>query len=160
MPASAGMIIDEPGEYEISDMSIKGIAVRGIHDEPDQRSNTVYRLLIDDTRVLFLGHISPELSEDQLEEIGMVDIICIPVGGNGYTLNSEQAVKLVGKIEPKIIIPTHYADKDINYPVPQDELDEFAKNFPGYGTDQSLSKFKVKSAEIGEDTRLIVLDRA
>jgi len=56
-------------------------------DEPDQKNATLYKLLIEDIRVLITGHIFPELSDSELGSIGTVDLLCIPVGGNGYTID-------------------------------------------------------------------------
>jgi L-ascorbate metabolism protein UlaG (beta-lactamase superfamily) len=91
-------------------------------DEEGKNSATIYTLEADGTRVAILGHIYPELSEDQLEEIGMVDIVVVPIGNSGYTLDAVGALKIIKQIEPKVVIPTHFADKDIKYEVPQVEL--------------------------------------
>ena len=54
------------------------------------------------------------LTDQQIEEIGMVDILIVPVGGYGYTLEPKQAVEVVRAIEPKIVIPVHYDDQVLN----------------------------------------------
>jgi L-ascorbate metabolism protein UlaG (beta-lactamase superfamily) len=116
--------VDMPGEYETAGVIIHGIAARAHMDEEGKNYSTIYTLEADNTRVAVLGHIYPELSEDQLEQIGMVDIVVVPIGNSGYTLDAVGALKLIKQIEPKIVIPTHYADKDIKYEVPQVELSD------------------------------------
>lgn len=151
------LIIDHPGEYEVSDISIQGVAARGHVEEEGVASATMYRLLADDIRVAVLGHIYPELSDEQLEAIGTIDILIVPVGGSGYTLDATGALKLIKKIEPKIIIPTHYAQKGINYPVPQQDLDAVLKELT-MEPKERVAKLKLKAGDLGELTELIVLE--
>lgn len=153
------IVIGQPGEYEVSDTSIHGISARSHMDEEGEHSSTIYKIIADDVRIAVIGHVYPELTEDQLEALGTVDILFIPVGGNGYTLDSLGALKLIKKIGPKLVIPTHYADKDINYPVPQQDLEDVLKNI-SMEPKERVGKLKVKSSELAETTQLIVLERA
>lgn len=102
-------IIKGPGEYEK-----KGVYVQGIHSLHDnaggtQRGfNTIYVITIEDMRVCHLGDLGQDtLTDEQVDEIGDVDILLIPVGGV-YTINSQKALGVIKQIEPKIIIPMHY----------------------------------------------------
>lgn len=152
------MIIDQPGEYEVSDISIKGIAARGHMEESGKREETIFQVMIDDIRLVILGHVYPQLDNEQLEAIGTTDILCVPVGGNGYTLDPAGALKLIKEIEPKIIIPTHYSDSAIKYPVPQLTLEEAIKGL-SMEVSETVQKLKIKGGEFGEAARLIVLER-
>jgi len=153
------LAIDEPGEFEVSDISVQGIAARAHMDEPDAMTATIFKVLVNDIRLVAVGHIYPELSDEQLEAIGMVDVLLIPVGGNGYTLDPVGALKLIKKIEPKIVIPTHYADKDLKYEVPQQALDEAIKGL-AMEPKERLPKLKLKPADLAtEGTQLIILER-
>ncbi|GAC1390746.1 MAG: MBL fold metallo-hydrolase [Candidatus Saccharimonadales bacterium] len=152
------LVIDLPGEYEVSDASIQGIAARGHMDEEKQAKATIYKIIIDDIRVVALGHIYPELSESQLEAIGTVDVLIVPVGGFGYTLDSVGALKLIKKIEPKIVIPTHYDDSDISYPVTQQSLEEALKGL-AMEPKETTSKLRLKPTDLLDSTQLIILER-
>ncbi len=154
----AAFSAEMPGEYEVSGVVIKGIAGRSHMDEEGQHSAVIYTIQADDTKVAILGHIYPELSEDQLEQIGLVDVAVVPVGGSGYTLDGAGALKVIKQIEPKVVIPTHYADKAIKYVVPQAGLDEAAKNL-GMEAGEKTVKFKIKPSELSDTTRLIILER-
>src|SRR5690606_14178597 len=103
----AKLVVDQPGEYEVSGVSVYGIAARAHMDEEGQHTATMYKLVLEDINVLVTGHIHPDLSDGQMEEIGMVDVMFVPVGGNGYTLDGVGALKLIKKVEPKLVIPTH-----------------------------------------------------
>lgn len=156
--AETKLVIDHPGEYEVSEVSIQGIAARAHTDEEGAKTATIFKVVGDDIRLVVTGHIFPELSDDQLEAIGSVDVLVIPVGGNGYTLDAIGALKIMKKIEPRIIIPTHYADTSLNYPVPQQELETALKEL-AMEPKETVPKLKLKANDIGETTELIVLER-
>lgn len=159
LASGAKLMIDQPGEYEVSGISIYGIAARGHMDTDEKKSATMYRLVIDDTIVLITGHIYPELSDAQLEAIGMVDVMFVPVGGHGYTLDGLGALKLIKKIEPKVIIPTHYEDTTLNFPVPQQSLEEALKGL-AMEPKETTSKFRLKGSELGDTAQLIVIEKS
>jgi len=153
------LIIDQPGEYEVSDISIGGIAARSHMDEAGKISVTMFKILTDDIRLAVVGHIYPELSDEQLEAIGTVDVLLIPVGGNGYSLDPIGALKIIRKIEPKVIIPAHYADSKIKYPVPQISLDDAIKGL-AMEPKERVAKLKLKAADLmSEGTQLVILER-
>ena len=147
-----------PGEYEIAGAVIHGVAARAHMDKEGEHSAVIYTVEADDIKVAIFGHVYPELSEDQLEQIGLVDIAIIPVGDSGYTLDGVGALKIIKAIEPKVVIPTHYADKAVKYEVPQVELAEALKNL-GMEAAETLDKYKPKIMELTNTTRLIVLSR-
>lgn len=141
----AKLAIEGPGEYEVGDFSIRGTAAqRHIDTEADDKIATIYRIEVGDVRIALVGNIAPKLSEDQLEALGMVDIVVLPVGGGGYTLDATAAAALVRSIDPKVVIPVHYADKALSYEVPQDELATFVGEL-GAPVEEPVAKYKVKS---------------
>ena len=157
--ADAKIMIDQPGEFEVSGVSIYGIAARSHLDEATQKNATMYKLIIDDLRILVTGHIYPELSDKQLEQIGMIDVMIVPVGGNGYTLDGIGAFKVVKKIEPKLVIPTHYEDAKLAYPVPQQPLSEAIKAF-AMEPKEATNKLKLKSADLTDVMQLAILEKS
>ncbi|MGH7249654.1 MAG: MBL fold metallo-hydrolase, partial [Minisyncoccia bacterium] len=144
------MTIEQPGEYEISNISVVGIAARAHTGEQDTKTSTIYKIVIDDIKIAVMGHIYPELSDDQLESIGAVDILLIPVGNSGYTMDAIGALKVIRKIEPKIVVPSHYADKALKYEVPQQELETAIKDL-AMEPKERLAKLKLKSTDIAVD---------
>lgn len=156
--AEVKLVIDQPGEYEVSDISITGIAARSHLEEADKTDATIYKIVADDLRIVVLGHIYPELSDDQLEQLGLVDVLFVPVGGNGYTLDATGVLSLIRKISPKLVIPTHYADKSLKYPVPQATLTDALKDL-SMEPRETVAKLKLKPAELSEITQLVVLER-
>ncbi|MDR0979569.1 MAG: MBL fold metallo-hydrolase [Candidatus Nomurabacteria bacterium] len=115
------------GEYEVSNIMVQGVAApRQLDDVKSELASTVFSVKVGDQRVAIIGNIQGTLNDSQLEVLGMVDILVIPVGGNGYTLDAADAAKIVAQITPKIVVPIHYAETGYNYEVPQDSFDDFA----------------------------------
>lgn len=154
--SSAHLVIDGPGEYEVGDFSIRGIpAVRHIDEESLSPQSTIYRVDIGEVGVVILGNISGNLDEDQLEAIGMADIVITPVGGGGYTLDHSSAIDLVRQIEPKVVIPIHYADSAVSYEVPQDALSLFTDELGA--PVESTDKYRLKTTA-GLPTGMTVIE--
>lgn len=151
----ARLHIEGPGEYEVSDFSIRGIAaMRHIDTGESELLSTIYRIEVGDVRIALLGNIAPKLDEDQLEALGVVDILIVPVGGGGYTLDATSAATLARQIEPRVVIPIHYADSTLKYEVPQDTLETFTKEF-GVPI-ETTSKYKVKSTSVLPQTLTVI----
>ena len=143
---AARLVIEGPGDYEIGDFSVHGVrTIRHIDTEADEPISTMYRIEIGDVRVAVIGNITPKLHEDQLEELGLIDILIVPVGGGGYTLDATSAATIVRQIDPKVVIPVHYADSTLSYEVPQDTLEVFIKEL-GATVEEAGAKYKVKSS--------------
>jgi L-ascorbate metabolism protein UlaG (beta-lactamase superfamily) len=107
------LLIDGPGEYEISGTFIQGVPT--FHDAEDgakRGKNTMYLIEIDGFKLLHLGDLGHELSKETLQDISDIDVLMIPVGGI-YTIGPEKAAKVISSIEPGIVIPMHYQTKDL-----------------------------------------------
>lgn len=141
---TARLAIEGPGDYEVADFSIRGVsAQRHLDAESDEQIATIYRIEVGEARIALIGNIRERLSDDQLEALGVVDIAIVPVGGGGYTLDATAAAKTVRQIDPKVVIPVHYADKALKYEVPQDDLSTFVSELGA--PVETVSKYKVKS---------------
>lgn len=106
--------ISGPGEYEIGGVLI--IGVPSFHDAEKgavQGKNNVFAIEIDDIAICHLGDLGHPLSSNQIEEIGNVDVLLVPVGG-GTTINAAQAAGIIRNIEPKIVIPMHFKTPELN----------------------------------------------
>lgn len=102
-------IISGPGEYEVKKVFIKGFQSISEYGGKE-RINTIYSILLEGINLVFLGALnSKKLNTEIKEGLGRVDILFIPIGGDGV-LNTTDAHTLAVDIEPKIIIPMHYGD--------------------------------------------------
>jgi len=149
-------LINTPGEYEK-----KGIAIRGIssyHDKVEGKErglNTIYIMKAEDMTICHLGDLGQEkLTENQVDEIGDIDILLVPVGGN-YTINYKEAIEVIGQIEPKIIIPMHYKIKDLK--VDLEGPEKFMKEL-GL-TPEKVDKYKISKKFLPlEEMKLVILE--
>lgn len=153
------LVIDMPGEYEVSNVSIFGLQTRAHMDEDGKKSAVMYKITWGDTRVLVTGHVFPKLSDDQLEAVGIVDVMFVPVGGNGYTLDATGALQLIKAVEPKLVVPTHYDENGLNFEVPQGNLSD-ALHTLGMEPKETVTKLQFKPAESTDTTQLIVLEKS
>lgn len=138
----ATLQVEGPGEYEVGDFSIHGIPAQR-HIDSEGFGSTMYRIEVGEVRIALLGNIDAKLSEQQLEAIGVVDMVILPIGGGGYTLDATSAAQLVRKIDAKAVIPVHYADSGLSYEVPQDTFEVFQRELSGEV--QEVDKLKIKS---------------
>lgn len=151
------VVIDGPGEYEVNNCSIWGIAAAPHIMPVGHKTSTIYRLDIDDISVAIIGHIA-KLDDSQLEALGVVDVLVLPVGGFGYTLEPKQAVDLVKAIEPKVVVPIHYADPTLSYEVPQAPLEDFLKEL-GSAAEEPQDKLRLKPGQLPDKLMVLPLVR-
>ncbi len=110
-------IIDKVGMFYVCDIPIKGIPSYHDKDKGAKRGdNIIFTFKIDGYALCHLGDLGHTLSNDDMEVIGNVDILFIPVGGN-YTLSGKEASEVTEKINPKIVIPMHYKTPQVSFPL-------------------------------------------
>jgi L-ascorbate metabolism protein UlaG (beta-lactamase superfamily) len=154
-------VIDGPGEYEVRGVLVTGVRTRqNAEKDPDgQRgNNTVYVIHLDDVAFCHLGHLSQELTSAQLEEIGNVDVLFVPVGG-GMALTPAEASSVISQIEPRLVIPMHYASEQLSFEYQLLPLEKFAHEV-GLKEEPPEEKLTVTPASLpGEDAqaRIVVM---
>lgn len=152
----AQIILDGPGEYELDDITVLGIQAKAYTDKDSEMNATMFKVMNNEYQVLFLGHVQPKLDSKILEKIGVVDVLVVPVGGSGYTLDAEDASEVVKLVTPKITIPCHYEDKEIKYDMPMRSIEDFLSKM-GVAEPMHIKSLKLKG-ELEES--VIVLDRS
>lgn len=149
-------ILEGPGEVEIGRIFIEGI--KSFHDKrggKDRGLNTIFRLESEDITLVFLGDLGESnIKKETLEKISNPDILLVPVGGK-YTIDAEEAVVLINQLDPKIVIPMHYALKGLK--IKLDPLDKFLKAFGKKA--ETLPKLTVRKNQLSKEgaTKLIIL---
>lgn len=153
-------IVNGPGEYEIMDVSIIGYP--SFHDDVSgekRGKNTIYVFEVEGLRLAHLGDLGHELSEDMVNEMGDIDVLMIPVGGD-FTIGPKEASKTISKIEPYFVIPMHFKVSGGNQEIFSrlEPVEIFLKE-TGIPT-ENLPKFIIKKEDIMEDqtTKIIVLE--
>lgn len=151
-------VASNPGEYEVKNVFIRGIA--SYHDKKqgaERGLNTIFVIDAEDLRVCHLGDLGEILSDKVVEQLGQVDILMIPVGGV-YTIDAKEADELIEKIEPAIVIPMHY--KTPSLAIKLDGLDKFL-SVRGIKGKETLPHLAVKKKEINpEENKVVILEAA
>lgn len=155
---TGGFVIDRPGEYEVNGATIDAIAAR-LHTELDEQvfKACIFNIHYKDLGVLVLGNIAPNLSEQQLEPIDGADVLIVPVGGHGLTLDKEAAAQILRQFEPSYVLPVHYDDGVSQYPMPQEPVDGFLQEV-GVPAPERQDKLKVTSRAAAEEMQMVVLN--
>lgn len=154
---TSDITITSPGEYEVQSVSIEGTAAR-LHTEEDadKTDGVSYIVSSSDIRVLVTGNIHPDLSENQVEQLDGVDVLVVPVGGHGLTLDKEGAASMVRQFTPDFVVPIHYDDGAIEYPTPQASVDEFLQEM-GASETEFQNGLKVTDRDTGTEVQTIPL---
>lgn len=150
--------IEGPGEYDVNGVYIEGIEVsqNGTQSKTGgPKKTTLYCIDAEDMRLCHLGMMGKkELTSQQLEQIGNVDILMLPIGGV-TTLGAKEAIKIMAQIEPKITIPMYY--RLPNLKIKLEGLDIFLKAL-GVKTAEHAPKLSIKKRDLSaEEAKIIVL---
>jgi L-ascorbate metabolism protein UlaG (beta-lactamase superfamily) len=150
------MVIDGPGEYETKGAMVTGVPAR-LHIVEDGYRATVYSIVVDGVNVVVTGNIAGKIDNKELGALGSVDVLVVPVGGHGLTLEPEEAAAVVSQLEPSYVVPVHYDDGKTTYPVPQASVSEFLKEMGS--NPEPEAKLKVNAKEAPPETQVVVLKR-
>lgn len=150
-------IIDAPGEY-----SAKGIAALGFPAFQDEKEgalrgqNTIFIFESEEIHVAFLGALGHDLSPELLDKLNGVDILFIPVGGEG-ALSPKLAAELARKIEPNIVVPMHYKIPGLTLPL---ESEKAFCDAIGNCPKETIAKLNIKKKEMeGKQVEVVLLER-
>lgn len=138
-------VIIHPGEYETKDVFIYGVPAIS-----NKTKITLFKIFSEDISVAHLSALSGALSDEQIDRLGNVDILLVPVGGQA--LDAKKAVEVISQIDPRIVIPMDADGQKSD----QKLINDFVKN-SGLKAEK-LEKFKVAKKDLmTEDTRIVAL---
>jgi len=150
-------ILRKIGEADIEGVRFRGIA--SFHDNvggKERGKNIMFCFEVDGVKVCHLGDLGHQLSDEQVSEIGPVDVLLLPVGGV-FTINAEVATELCGRLKPKVIVPMHYRDGKCSFPIAG--VDEFLRGKENVNC-LDTSEIEIKSEELPSATQIVVLKSA
>jgi L-ascorbate metabolism protein UlaG (beta-lactamase superfamily) len=96
-------ILDGPGEYEVKEVLLTG--VRTYRDDAtgaERGKQTSFVVELDGMHTIHLGDIGHLLTEEEIADVGAIDIACVPIGGS---LTATRAAELIAQIDPRIVVP-------------------------------------------------------
>jgi L-ascorbate metabolism protein UlaG (beta-lactamase superfamily) len=141
-------IIAEAGEYEY-----KEVLVYGFQTALTKTAPLIFRLEVEHVTIAHIGLIAGTPEEALLNELQGVDVLMLPVGGDG-TLTAERAAELVTKIEPRIVIP--YAFNANGTGENYTDAAKFLKLI-GKSDIEAQTKYKFTKKDLPTDTLEVVL---
>jgi L-ascorbate metabolism protein UlaG (beta-lactamase superfamily) len=150
-------VITGPGEYEIGGVFITGIQTNGLTKATEHEPrNTLYLFDYNGVTVLHLGDITKVPSQTEVEALGPINVVLVPVGGGADSLNAAKAAEVVSLLEPNIVIPMHYATPATTLKL--DPLSKFIKEMgqPKYDVLPSIKITSVNS--LPDETRVVALE--
>ena len=147
-------VISGPGEYEVKKVFIKGLSSQSQYNG-EERINTIYSIMLEGINLVFLGALnSKKLNADVKEALGNIDILFVPIGGNGV-LGTSDAHALAVDLEPKIVIPMHYGE--IEGDGKGKALGKFLKE-DGEENGKPIDKLTIKKKDLeGKEGEIVVL---
>lgn len=152
-------LIDQPGEYEVSGISVLGYSVD--HDDSggiSRGKNNIYVIEAEGYRVCHLGDLGRTLSDNELSELGVIDTLLLPVGDIS-TLSIKEARDLVNKISPTAVIPMHFFQDGMNANefAGLKKLDEFLSLCVGLKQDK-VDRYTVERS-VSVEPKIVLLSR-
>ncbi|MFC1925162.1 MBL fold metallo-hydrolase [Chloroflexota bacterium] len=149
-------VLSRPGEYEIGGVFLTGIGTFHDDEQGENRGkNTIYLMEMDDIRLCHLGDLGHVPSPRQIEDLGNIDVLFIPVGGVS-TIDAITAAEVVRFLNPRIIIPMHYRTEVVTWLEP---LGRFLKEM-GLKEVEPQPKVYITRSNLPSETQVIALSVA
>jgi L-ascorbate metabolism protein UlaG (beta-lactamase superfamily) len=149
-------VLTGAGEFEIGDVFITAVqtSMNGGKKSKDGIRNTLYVFDYDGITVAHLGDMQDVPTQSEVEALGTVNVLLVPVGG-GSSLNAAKAAEVVSLIEPNLVVPMHYSTPDAKLKL--DSLSKFLKEM-GLGKIDAQPSLKVTRSSLPSETRVVVLE--
>ena len=147
-------LINKEGNYSIKDIKFIGIPTYHDTSEGKERGkNLLFCFTMDGIKVCHCGDLGHRLNKEELNKLGKVDLLLIPVGGF-YTLEPVDSIKVCQDINPKIVIPMHYKTEKCDFPIVA--VEEFLKGWRDVKRIAS-SEFELQADKLPLKTQVIIL---
>lgn len=152
------VVIHTPGEYAAKGVGILGYPTyRDAVQGAERGQNTVFVFDSEDVKLAFLGALGHPLDEKTVEKIGDVDILFVPVGG-GDTIDPKKVDELIRAIEPKVVLPMHYAVEGID--IAASDRDAFCRE-TGCKVAEDLPRLNFKKKDLdGKSMEIVFLQKS
>ena len=152
-------VIENEGEYEIGGVEIN--SSKTYHDKVEgveRGRNLLTTINMDGITVCHLGDLGHKLTESQVERIGDVDLLLIPVGGV-FTVDPQEAVEIIKEIQPSLVVPMHYkVDGLTEMFAGLATLDQFKDKCKLPVMGEPVHKIKIEESGLPEDTQILVMN--
>jgi L-ascorbate metabolism protein UlaG (beta-lactamase superfamily) len=153
-------VLRGPGEYEIGGALIWGVRTSSPKNGADRGAaakNTAFIIQLEELTICHLGDLAEApLTTEELAQIKDADVLLVPVGGN-CTINASQAAEVVAQVEPKLIVPMHYATDATRGQLTLDDVDRFCKEL-GATDATPRSKLSITPGTLPAEPTVVLLE--
>ena len=154
---NAANLVDGEGTFDFEGLRV--ISRPTFHDESDgsERGNNLVSVVeLDGMRVAHLGDLGHPLEPGEIEALGPIDVLLVPVGGY-FTIDAAAAAGIAGEIDPRIVVPMHFKTDKVDFPIaPVDEFTGMMENVEIAGG----SEIDIEKKDLPETTKVVVLEHA
>ncbi|HUX78039.1 MAG TPA: MBL fold metallo-hydrolase [Anaerolineae bacterium] len=148
-------LFDGPGEYEVGGVFITGIATFADGKHGASRGlNTVFTFDFGGLTVCHLGRLGHVPTQSQVENLGTVNVLLVPVGSGG-SLSPARASEVISLFEPSLVVPMYYKVRGLK--ISLGTLGRFLKEM-GLEKVDGQQVLKVSRTSLSEETRVVVLE--
>ncbi len=147
-------VIDRPGEYEIADVFVTGVHMPSKKQRQNLAMRSVFVVYMEEMAICHLGMLDHVPTQSQVEKLGSIDILLIPVGGEN-ALNATQAAEVISLVEPHIVIPMYYSLPKLL--VTLDPVSKFLKEM-GLTKIDPIDALKLTKSNLPEETQIVLLE--
>jgi L-ascorbate metabolism protein UlaG (beta-lactamase superfamily) len=154
-------VLRGPGEYEIGGALIWGVRTVQRKNEGGARApkNTAFIIQLEELTFCHLGDLADApLSPEELTRIKDADVLLVPVGGN-CTINATQAAAIVAQVEPKLIVPMHYATDETRGFLVLDEIERFCKEM-GATEAAPRARLSITPTSLPSEPTVVLLEKS
>jgi L-ascorbate metabolism protein UlaG (beta-lactamase superfamily) len=156
-------VLRGPGEYEIGGALVWGVRThRRSEDVPNDgatRRNTAFIIQLEELTICHLGDLADApLNPEELARVQDADVLLVPVGGN-CTINATQAATVVAQVEPKVIVPMHYATEETRGHLELDDIARFCKEL-GATEATPRARLSITAASLPNEPTVVLLERS
>src|SRR5438128_1132666 len=149
------VVLRGPGEYEVHEVLVTGVGT--FHDDRGGAArgrNTIFTIRLDDLVVCHLGDLGHELPAADLERIGDVDIVLVPISGADVNLTAAKAAEIIHQLEPKVVVPMSYD------PEAQRKDSPFERLLHELGVKEvtPVPKLSVTRSSLSDNVQVVALD--
>ncbi|HEY0581790.1 MAG TPA: MBL fold metallo-hydrolase [Chloroflexota bacterium] len=154
-------VLRGPGEYEIGGALLWGVRTHRRAESSNPAGtlrNTAFVIQLEELTVCHLGDLADApLNAEELARVKDADVLLIPVGGN-CTINATQAAAVVAQVEPKLIVPMHYATDETRGHVALDEIERFCKEL-GATEATPRARLSITPASLPSEPTVVLLEK-
>ena len=156
--AGGRLLFDCPGEYEVGGFRLSAYPVPAYGSQSDSDQTAVcYRGQLTGLTFLVLGCTAEQLPEAVMTAIAGIEVVFMPIGGAGSSLNPAQAHQLAAKLSAKLVVPTYYQNPDLKLSPELAEVSDFIKLFDCPVIEAKRS-YRLRPRQLTESSQLLVIE--